>query len=128
MFGYTKIKELSKTIKRTHGGRLVFILFVLTCPQTSSNIFYMNKALLILTTIGTLALTGCGAFKNNLGRTVEAFSSGNYIVTVWSGDKAVRTYEVKDGFVNSEKESDGWFFIHNGKLVRISGTVTIEQQ
>jgi len=84
---------------------------------------------LIFTIIATLALTGCGAsFKNNYGKAVNAYSSGNYIVTVWSGDKAVRTYEIKDGFVNSEKESDGWFFMHNGKLVRISGTVTIEQQ
>ena len=88
----------------------------------------MNKTLTALALIGTLALTGCGAFMNNVGRTVEALSSGNYVVTVWSGDKAVRTYEIKNGFVNSEKESDGWFFIHNGKLVRVSGTVTVEQQ
>jgi hypothetical protein len=98
----------------------------LTSPSDDLIIYNMNKVLLTL--IGTLALTGCGAFKNNLGRTVEALSSGDYIVTVWSGDKAVRTYEVKNGFINSEKESDGWFFMHNGKLVRVSGTVTIEQQ
>ena len=84
---------------------------------------------LIFTIIATLALTGCGAsFKNNYGKAVNAYIAGDYIVTVWSGDKAVRTYEIKDGFVNSEKESDGWFFMHNGKLVRISGTITIEQQ
>lgn len=88
----------------------------------------MNKTLLTFVVIGTLALTSCGAFTNNLGRTVEALSSGNYIVTLWSGDKAVRVYEIKNGFVNSEKESDGWFFMYNGKLVRVSGTVTIEQQ
>ena len=86
------------------------------------------KLLLLITVTATLTLTGCGAFKNNLSKSVEALSSGNYVVTVWSGDKAVRTYEIKDGFVNSEKESDGWFFMHNGKLVRVSGTVTIEQQ
>jgi len=83
---------------------------------------------LLLLIIATATLTGCGAFKNNLSRMGEALSTGNYVVTVWSGDKAVRTYEIKDGFVNSEKESDGWFFMHNGKLVRVSGTVTIEQQ
>jgi hypothetical protein len=88
----------------------------------------MSKALVTLALIGTLTFTGCGAFKNNLGRMSEALSSGNYTVTVWSGDKAVRTYEVKNGFINSEKESDGWFFMHNGKLIRVSGTVTIEQQ
>jgi hypothetical protein len=86
------------------------------------------KQLLLIIATATLTLTGCGAFKNNLSKMGEAFSSGNYIVPVWSGDKAVRTYEVKNGFVNSEKDSDGWFFMHNGKLVRVSGTVTIEQQ
>jgi hypothetical protein len=88
----------------------------------------MKQLLLLITAVVTLTLTGCGAFKNNFSKTVEALYSGNYVVTVWSGDKAVRTYEIKDGFVNSEKESDGWFFMHNGKLVRVSGTVTIEQQ
>lgn len=88
----------------------------------------MNKQLLALIAIGTFTLTGCGAFKNNLGRAAEALSSGNYVVTIWSGGNAVRTYEVKDGFINAERETDGWFFMHNGKLVRVSGTVTIEQQ
>lgn len=84
-----------------------------------------NKILLI---VGIFVLTGCGAWKNNIGRSIEALSSGNYIVTVWSGDKAVREYKIKNGFVNSEKESDGWFFMNKGKLVRVSGTVTIEQE
>jgi hypothetical protein len=88
----------------------------------------MNKTLLTLALIGTLTLTGCGAFKNNLSRAAEALSTGNYVVTVWSGGVAVRTYEVKNGFINSEKESDGWFFLYNGKLIRVSGTVTVEQQ
>lgn len=59
---------------------------------------------------------------------MDALSTGNYIVTIWSGGKAVKTYSVVNGFVNSEKESDGWFFFVDGKLVRVSGTVTIEQQ
>ena len=88
----------------------------------------MKQTILLLTLIGILALTGCGAFKNNIGRSLEALSSSNYTVTVWSGDKAVRVYEVKNGFVNTETNSDGWFFMCNGKLVRVSGTVTIEQQ
>lgn len=88
----------------------------------------MNKQLLALIAIGTLALTGCGAFKNNLNRSLEALSTGNYTVTVWDGGQAVRRYEVINGFVNSEQHTDGWFFMHNGKLIRVSGTVTIEQQ
>ena len=88
----------------------------------------MNKALLTFTLIGTLALTGCGGFKNKWGKAANALSTGNYTITVWSGDKAVRTYEVKNGFVSTEVDSDGYFFFVDGKLVRVSGTVTIEQQ
>jgi hypothetical protein len=89
----------------------------------------MKRNLLLIGT-GVLAffMTGCGAFKNNLGRSMEALSTGNYVVTVWSGDKAVKTYTVVNGFVNSEKDTDGWFFFVEGKLVRVSGTVTVEQQ
>jgi len=88
----------------------------------------MKQLLLTLAVGATLTLTGCGAFQNNMGKMAEGFSTGNYVVTVWSGDKAVRTYQITNGFVNSEKESDGWFFFVDGKLVRVSGTVTIEQQ
>ena len=88
----------------------------------------MNKSLLTLTLIGTLALTGCGGFKNSISKTANALSTGNYTVTVWNGGKAVRTYEVKNGFINTEVDSDGYFFFVDGKLVRVSGTVTIEQQ
>ena len=87
----------------------------------------MKQLLLLITIISTMALTGCGAFKNNIGKMAEGLSTGNYVVTVWSGDKAVRTYQVTNSFVNSEKETDGWFFFVDGKLVRVSGTVTIEQ-
>lgn len=88
----------------------------------------MKKLLLLITVTATLALTGCGAFRNSFGKMTEGLSTGNYVVTVWSGDKAVRTYQVTDSFVNTEKETDGWFFFVKGKLVRVSGTVTIEQQ
>ena len=88
----------------------------------------MNKTLLTFVVIGTLALTSCGAFKNNLGKTVEALSTGNYTVTVWSGGKAIKTYQVVNGFVNSQQHSDGWFFFVDGKMIRVAGTVTIEQQ
>lgn len=88
----------------------------------------MSKSLVTLALIGTLTLTGCGAFKNKLSKMGEALTTGNYIVTVWSGDKAVRTYHIVNGYVNQEVDTDGWFFFVDGKMVRVSGTVTIEQQ
>jgi hypothetical protein len=85
-------------------------------------------SLLALLSVTSLLFTGCGAFKNNVGRAMDALSTGNYTVTVWSGGRAVKTYSIKNGFVNTEKESDGWFFFVDDKLVRVSGTVTIEQE
>lgn len=85
---------------------------------------YKNLLLILLL---TLTLTGCGAFRNSFNKTLNAWGSGHYIVTVWSGEKAVRVYDV-NGFVNTESQSDGWYFVVNGKLVRVAGTVTIEQQ
>jgi hypothetical protein len=95
-------------------------------PQT---LIVMKQLFLLITAMATLVLTGCGgAFDNNYNKAVNAYKTGNYTVTVWSGGKAVKTYHIKNGFVNSEKESDGWFFFSEGKLVRLSGTVTIEQE
>ena len=85
------------------------------------------KTLTTLLLSSTLLLTGCGGLQNNISKTVNALSAGNYTITVWSGGKAVRVYEVTNGFVNTEVDSDGWFFMFNGKLVRVSGTVTVEQ-
>ena len=76
----------------------------------------------------SLGLFGCSAGFNNLGKSIAGLSAGDYRVTVWSGGKAVATYDVKNSFVNTEEGTDGWFFFVNGKLVRVSGTVTIEQQ
>lgn len=88
----------------------------------------MNKILSVVVLVSVLALTGCGAFQNNVGKALEGLSTGNYTVTVWSGGEAVRTYSIVDGYVNSESDSDGWYFFVKGKMVRASGTVTIEQQ
>lgn len=92
------------------------------------------KRLLQLTTItAILALafipfTGCSGLKNNLNKTANALTAGDYKVTVWDGGLPVAEYFVKNSFVNTEQETDGYFFFVNGKLVRVSGTVTIEQQ
>ena len=89
----------------------------------------MIKTITTLTLVAsTLLLTACGGFQNNIGRMGNALSTGNYTVTVWSGEKAVKVYQVTNGFVNTETDSDGWFFFVDGKLIRVSGTVTVEQQ
>jgi hypothetical protein len=72
--------------------------------------------------------SGCSGFKNKISKMGDGLSSGDYKVTVWSGGKAVAVYEIENSFVNSENTSDGWFFYVDGKLVRISGTITVEEK
>ena len=50
-------------------------------------------------------------------------------VTVWSGGQPAKVW-YSTGKVLTEKESDGWYFTdkETGKLVRVSGTVSVEQQ
>ena len=85
----------------------------------------ITNTILIVTTV--ILFAGCSAFKNNWNKTFNAYGSGDYRVRVWSGGIAVAEYYVKGSFVNTEQNTDGYFFFVNGKLVRISGTVTIEQ-
>jgi hypothetical protein len=87
----------------------------------------MKNKILILAA-SSLLLVGCSGLKNNLGKMGNALSAGDYKVTVWSGGKPVAEYFIKNSFVNTEQETDGYFFFVNEKLVRVSGTVTIEQQ
>lgn len=82
----------------------------------------------LLICLALFFLAGCSAAVNNYNKTAAGMSAGNYKVTVWSGGKAVAVYNVKDSFVNTEADSDGWFFFVENKLVRVAGTVTIEQQ
>lgn len=82
----------------------------------------MRKLFLFLPMIAVLGCTDASISH------LTAYGSGN-IVTVWSGGVAVKTYKAT-GQVKSEKESDGFFFKDEktGRLVRVSGTITIEQQ
>jgi hypothetical protein len=52
----------------------------------------------------------------------------DFKVTVYSGGEPVRTY-TSSGKVATEEHSDGWYFTdkETKKLVRVSGTVTVEQ-
>jgi hypothetical protein len=53
----------------------------------------------------------------------------NYRVNVYSGGTLVKTYRTQGTPLNEEK-SDGFRFvdIDSGKLIRVSGTVIIEQE
>jgi hypothetical protein len=75
-----------------------------------------------------VCLTGCSGPLNKLHKGLNSYTSGNYHICVYSGSSLVREYHIENSFVNTEEHSDGWFFFNKGKLVRVSGTVVIEQE
>lgn len=54
------------------------------------------------------------------------YQTGNYVIKVWSGGKAIQTYKVKDVLIYALVEVNGWGFPVNGRMVYVTGTVTIE--
>jgi hypothetical protein len=88
----------------------------------------MKRSAILALSAVALLLTGCSASMNYYGKIGAGLGAGDYKVTVWSGGKAVAVYSVTNSFVNTETDTDGWFFFVDGKLVRVTGTVTVEQQ
>lgn len=86
------------------------------------------KKIFIIGIIGIILFSGCGSFGNQVTKFGKGASRGDYVVTLYSGGQVVRTWEVQNGFVNTESGSDGWFFNYNGKLVRVAGTVSVEEK
>lgn len=82
----------------------------------------------IILLLSLVLISGCGSFENRLTQIKTNISTGNFIVKVYSGGLEVKQWEIKNGYVSTEANSDGWIFNYNGKLVRVSGTVIIEQQ
>jgi hypothetical protein len=71
--------------------------------------------------------SGCGAASNTFHKRLNGLGTQK-LCCVYSGGIAVKTYHVRNGFVNSETNTDGWYFYVDGRLVRLSGTVVIEQE
>lgn len=75
--------------------------------------------------IGCLAFCGCTKAERS-----QVMGYGkDYTVSVYSGGEKVREF-TSSGKVLTEADSDGWFFTdkESGKLVRISGTVIVEER
>lgn len=72
-----------------------------------------------------LFVAGC----TNAARAQYGGLGSNFKVTLYSGGEAVREWH-STGKVLTETDSDGWYFMDksNNKLVRISGSVAIEQE
>ncbi|MBL1177668.1 MAG: hypothetical protein FWK01_21675 [Pantanalinema sp. GBBB05] len=86
----------------------------------------MKRVLLALVLAVALPLTGCASFGNSLSLSTSKVVGGDYRVTLYSGGKAVREWQLKSGFVNEEEGSDGWYFNCKNHTIRISGDVVVE--
>ena len=74
-------------------------------------------------------LVSCGGIQNWWSKLGSNMKKGNYTVSVYSyGKEPVKVWHIKNGYVNTESNSDGWYFDYNGKLIRISGTVVVEEE
>ena len=75
--------------------------------------------------VALMLVVGCtDAQKSQIGSLGSKFK-----VTLYSNGEAVREWE-STGKVMAESESDGWYFTDakTNKLVRVSGSVVIEQE
>jgi hypothetical protein len=89
----------------------------------------MKNKNIALIVIASILLSGCSGTVNGIHKSWNSMTSGNYHIMVYSGPTMIREYHIKNSYINSEVHTDGWFFFTNdGKLVRVSGTVVIEQE
>ena len=72
-----------------------------------------------------IALSGCARTCQKLERNTSDNKPHDIKVTLYSGGEEIRTWEFF-GIVNSSKDSDGYYFYYNEKLVEVSGDVVIE--
>jgi len=80
--------------------------------------------------LAALTLTACsGSTQNAWQKTATDYSRADFKVTLYSGGQVIRTWDLKNTFVNDEDQSGMvYFFDTNGKMVRLTGDVVIEQQ
>ncbi len=72
-------------------------------------------------------LTGCGALQNQVRKLGDGMTTGDYRITLYSGGNPVREWNITNQYVNSEQNTDGYYFYVNSNLVRVTGDVVIEE-
>jgi hypothetical protein len=87
------------------------------------------KKLALTIMLGALLVTStaCSGVANKMEKTGRALTASDYVLVMYSGGEVTRWYYVADKIVNAEESTDGYFFIENDRLVRISGDVIIEE-
>lgn len=82
---------------------------------------------LIVCIVVALGLVGCGSIGNRVGKLGSSMKNGDFKVTLYSGGQVVKSWDV-NGYINTEQQSDGYYWYSNGKIVRVSGDVVIEEK
>lgn len=88
----------------------------------------IKKTIKTICIFSFLTLTiGCGGVMNSCQRLGANARNASFKVTLYSGGEIVREWDVK-GYISSESSTDGYFFVQNGKVVRITGDIVIEEK
>ena len=94
-----------------------------TLSTTPSPVTNMIK--ILLACVCLLGLLGCSKADR-----ASLFAIGSkHRITLYSGSTAVRSW-VSSGKIENESQSDGYYFQDDvtGKLIRVSGSIVIEQE
>lgn len=81
------------------------------------------KRLLAAATI--LVLAGCGNLENQIQRDLLDNRPGNYQVLKYSGGAVVEEYLLRNVKVTQNEDTDGVYFVWNGRTFEVQGDVTI---
>lgn len=82
----------------------------------------LKAVFLIISFLILIVMSGCTPSKgNNWTQKISHLLGDDYRITLYSGGKAVREWQLKHGTVNYEKNDDGWFFSCRKHLVIIRG-------
>jgi hypothetical protein len=87
----------------------------------------MKMRKILLTAAIALMFTGCGWLDNQVNKIGLTVTSGDYKVTLFSGGKAVKTWTLKNALIQTETNSDGYWWSTNGKIIRVTGDILIEE-
>lgn len=88
----------------------------------------MSKSLLILLACCITTLSGCAGCRNDIaarGGLVGSYT-GDYIVISQSGGQIMDVWKLKNVYVQSETNSDGWRFLDDrGNSIFVGGDIKI---
>jgi hypothetical protein len=87
----------------------------------------MKKVLAGIVLATSLLLSGCSSLANHFEKTSRALTASDYLVVLYSGGKPVHYWIVRDKFINTEQQSDGYFWVDHDQMIRVSGDVVIQE-